>query len=340
MNSEINTFDYSPEMQPWFENLNRVWIEKYFSIEPQDNIVLGNPEETFLRDGGTILFVSLNNTIAGTVALKNEGDGIFELAKMGVDEKFQGKGLGASLINAAIRKANTLGAEKLVLYSNTKLEPAIHLYRKFGFKKVVLEPGRLARCNIKMELLLKPIIVVKAGLEQVPSIAAIGSESFRDAFTGFFNKKEDLDQYIHQTYNVGKISSSLAKPNSVFLLAHYYDEPAGFVKIKKQSFNKHISGSNQTEFQKIYVLKKFHGTGVATSLLEKAFNVVKECGSDHVWLDVIIENTRAIRFYQKNGFTRCGDHSFLIGSQTFIYDVMSLPVIQISKTHHTMSESM
>ena len=40
---------------------------------------------------------------------------------------------------------------KLVLYSNTMLQSAIHLFRKYGFEEVELESGVYERANIKME---------------------------------------------------------------------------------------------------------------------------------------------------------------------------------------------
>ncbi|MGB5026417.1 MAG: hypothetical protein WBO44_13765 [Saprospiraceae bacterium] len=42
--------------------------------------------------------------------------------------------------------------QKLILYSNTQLGSAIHLYRKYGFEEAALEAGLYERANIKMEL--------------------------------------------------------------------------------------------------------------------------------------------------------------------------------------------
>ena len=66
----------------------------------------------------------------------------------------QGKGIGALLGRAAIGKAAELGAKKLYLESNTILEPAIHIYRKLGFKKIAGRETEYQRCNIQMELTL------------------------------------------------------------------------------------------------------------------------------------------------------------------------------------------
>jgi ribosomal protein S18 acetylase RimI-like enzyme len=70
---------------------------------------------------------------------------------MAVDENVQGKGVGQALLDAAIAKAADMGLDKLVLYSNTKLEPAIHLYKKYGFTEVPLDSTSYKRSNIKME---------------------------------------------------------------------------------------------------------------------------------------------------------------------------------------------
>jgi GNAT superfamily N-acetyltransferase len=145
--------EYTAQDQPWFEKLNRDWIEKYFWMEPIDKEVLGNPEKHILSRGGSILMAYCDNEIAGTVALKFVEPGIYEFTKMAVDEKFRGKKIGLLLSEAAIIKAKQQGAKKIILYSNTMLAPAISLYRKLGFHEIQLD-GPYKRSNIKMELIL------------------------------------------------------------------------------------------------------------------------------------------------------------------------------------------
>lgn len=80
---------YQPEYKSFFEQLNRAWIEKYFEMEPHDEYLLCHPEENILNKGGKILFAEHNGRIIGTVALVLMEKGIYELAKMAVDEKFR-----------------------------------------------------------------------------------------------------------------------------------------------------------------------------------------------------------------------------------------------------------
>ena len=150
----IRLEDYRPEHQPHFERLNREWIEKYFRMEPVDQQVLGHPEEHIIKPGGAILMARYAEEIAGTVALRFVAPGIYEFTKMAVDEKFRGKKIGLALTEAAIQKASALGATKIILYSSTKLTPALTLYRKAGFKEIPVD-GPYKRSDIKMELIIK-----------------------------------------------------------------------------------------------------------------------------------------------------------------------------------------
>ncbi|HRI78304.1 MAG TPA: GNAT family N-acetyltransferase [Cyclobacteriaceae bacterium] len=149
----LEILDFHPGYQPWFEALNRHWIEKYFWMEPIDFEVLKNPDDHILKNGGSILMASWNREIAGTVALKFVSPGVYEFTKMAVDDKFQGKKIGLALGEAAVARAKAMGANKIILYSSTKLIPAIALYKKMGFKEIQLD-GPYKRSDIKMELVL------------------------------------------------------------------------------------------------------------------------------------------------------------------------------------------
>ncbi|HEX8040042.1 MAG TPA: GNAT family N-acetyltransferase [Chryseosolibacter sp.] len=154
MDTRIEIVDYRAEHQPWFEKFNRDWIEKYFAMEPMDYKILQHPEEHIIRTGGSIFMASYDRELAGTVALKRSEARVFELTKMAVDEKFQGKKIGLALAEAAIARAKEADAEKVFLYSNTLLVPAVGLYRKLGFREVPVD-GPYKRTNIKMELIVR-----------------------------------------------------------------------------------------------------------------------------------------------------------------------------------------
>lgn len=145
---------YKPEYQKQFEQLNKSWVEKYFKIEPMDETILYNPDEFIIKNGGKIFFVEYQSKIIGTVALIYVSDGVFELAKMAVNESFQGLGAGKLLCKTAIDEAKKMKATKLILFTNSKLKPAISIYHKLGFKNVQLDGQEYKRADTKMELVI------------------------------------------------------------------------------------------------------------------------------------------------------------------------------------------
>lgn len=152
---EIEIIDYSPEFHDDFKRLNYEWIEKYFKLEASDYQSLDHPDQKILQPGGHIFMARHNGKIVGTCALIKINDDTYELAKMAVAERTRGKGIGWLLGQAAIAKARELKAKTIYLESNTILEPAIKLYQKLGFRKVVGHPSPYERCNIQMELQLQ-----------------------------------------------------------------------------------------------------------------------------------------------------------------------------------------
>jgi len=170
------------------------------------------------------------------------------------------------------------------------------------------------------------ISIIRADISHAATIATIGKKSFRRAFEHLFRSKEELFEYLEHTYDPVKLAKSLRKENHVYLLAFLDGQAAGFAKIKKYSLNEHIESIAQMELQKIYVLQEHHGKGIGTALLEETKKLAGDICPDYIWLDTHISNESAIRFYEKNGFEKIGRYSFTIGSQTFNYHVMGLPV--------------
>ncbi len=152
----VEIVKYNPSYQKAFETLNREWIEKYFWMEPIDFEVLQHPDKNIIDHGGEILMALLNKEAVGTAALKFVSEGIYEFTKMAVNENYQGKQIGKKLAIAAIEEAKKRKATKIILYSNTKLETAIALYRKIGFVEMPVD-GPYKRSNIKMEIKLTTI---------------------------------------------------------------------------------------------------------------------------------------------------------------------------------------
>jgi GNAT superfamily N-acetyltransferase len=132
----ITIVPYIAEYKEHIKSLNYEWLEKYFAVEPNDVIQLSNPQVEILNKGGKIFFALDDDAVIGTASLLKVSDEEYELAKMAVTEKYKSAGIGKMLMEYCIDEAKKLNAKKLTLVSNTKLDAAIHIYRKYGFVEI------------------------------------------------------------------------------------------------------------------------------------------------------------------------------------------------------------
>jgi putative acetyltransferase len=172
--NHVTIVPYREEFRSAFEQLNRDWIEEYFVLEDADREVFRDPGAKILGTGGQIFFVLEGSRVQGTCAVLRHGAEECEIAKMAVAPAARGRGFGDLLMEASIRFATEVGARRVIIVSNTVLEPAIRLYQKHGFLRVPLSSDeRYRRANIRLEREL-PATAPAAGYPAVGESPAAG----------------------------------------------------------------------------------------------------------------------------------------------------------------------
>lgn len=154
---DIQIVPYEPRYQSAFRSLNEEWITQYFRMEEADYKALDHPQEYILDRGGAIMVALNQDEPVGVCALCKMDHPVYdyELAKLAVSPKVQGKGMGGLLCEAVINKAKELGGKRIFIESNTRLKTAIHIYRKLGFKELPEYHTTYERGDIQMELVIK-----------------------------------------------------------------------------------------------------------------------------------------------------------------------------------------
>lgn len=117
-----------------FRKLNEEWLTKFFVIEPHDREMLNDAANFILARGGEIFLAEWSGEIIGCCAMIPANEGEYELAKMAVTERAQGRQIGKRLGEACVNWAKAKGARMIFLESNSRLTTALNLYRKLGFK--------------------------------------------------------------------------------------------------------------------------------------------------------------------------------------------------------------
>lgn len=78
------------------------------------------------------------------------------------------------------------------------------------------------------------------------------------------------------------------------------------------------------ELKRIYVLSRFHGTGMSAALLEAVIGGA--AGHERLLLGVKNDNDRALCFYHKHGFTKVGTRTFQVGAGHYDDFVLARPL--------------
>lgn len=150
----ISLVAYEDKYLQDFKRLNLEWLDKYDLTEQYDLDILNDPQGSIIDKGGCIFIALDDEHVVGTAGLSKKSKSEYELVKMAVDPAWRGKGIGKMLLNHCLEAAKKLNAERISLFSNSKLKTALKLYEQFGFTHLEVKDTPLLTADVKMELSL------------------------------------------------------------------------------------------------------------------------------------------------------------------------------------------
>lgn len=81
-----------------------------------------------------------NDILAGCVAYRQKAKGVGEVKRMFIKEEYRGRGMAKELLKMVESHAKEQGCHTLFLDTRITLEPAVSIYRAFGFH-IVFQQG-------------------------------------------------------------------------------------------------------------------------------------------------------------------------------------------------------
>lgn len=159
---------------------------------------------------------------------------------------------------------------------------------------------------------MNEIEIIAIDHTQVNKLQAISKETFQETFAPV-NTAENMKRYQEESFSNEKLLEELNNPDALFYFALLNNEVIGYLKLNTGASQTEIKDNNALEVERIYVLQAYHGKKVGQVLYDKALAVAKELNVSYVWLGVWENNTKAIRFYEKNGFVPFDKHLFKLG---------------------------
>lgn len=145
-------------------------------------------------------------------------------------------------------------------------------------------------------------------------------------FFAYSVTEADLETYLTTTVSEAQIRREITSDRTdLFLLAYATptnaenkaaaetDTIIGVAQLKLDTVDFNLTTEYPVELHRLYIDSNHQGSGLAGGLLRYTEDTCREIGKRGLWLGVWEDNARGIRFYEKMGFERRGEHSFWVG---------------------------
>jgi ribosomal protein S18 acetylase RimI-like enzyme len=154
-------------------------------------------------------------------------------------------------------------------------------------------------------------MIRKATYEDATAIARVHVGTWRTAYAGIVS-----DDYLASLSEAKRITSwqqQLRDGRTIILVAEENKEIIGFVSAGR---SRNHDGADDSEIYAIYVLARYAGRGVGSSLLAAMEDSLPLSPTTTLW--VLRDNPRAIQFYERFGYRPDGAQKEIrLGAQVF-----------------------
>jgi GNAT superfamily N-acetyltransferase len=156
---------------------------------------------------------------------------------------------------------------------------------------------------------------------EAPALASLGARLFRETYTGRIPEAE-LEAYIASSFHAPAQLAELQAPGAL-LVALEGEEPIAYAKLRLAQAPHGLPIT--LEIARFYLDQRWHGSGIAASLMAAVFAWGAERGHAQVWLQAWEENPRALAFYKRQGFQDQGPTTFTVGDIVYRDRVLTCP---------------
>ena len=164
-------------------------------------------------------------------------------------------------------------------------------------------------------------------IDDLGQLTQLARNTFITAFEAQ-NNPEDFSAYLNSVLTEENFQKELLDPDCSFYFAKSAEQLVGYFKINENEAQTELQGSESLELERIYVCEEFQGKKIGQWILRQVKAIASEREKVFVWLGVWEHNTAAIRFYEREGFSKFGEHPYYVGNDKQIDWLMRLDIKQ------------
>ena len=142
--------------------------------------------------------------------------------------------------------------------------------------------------------------------EDFPVVKDILITTWKDAYS--FIPLDDIETYFNEFYSEQRLKDMLEDPFTKGLLAEIESNTVGWMKLFENNLEKKLFVSS------LYVLPEYQGFGIGKKLLNEAYEIARKKNLTKVWLGVMKQNVKSLKWYENLGFIFEIEEPFQMGS--------------------------
>jgi diamine N-acetyltransferase len=157
--------------------------------------------------------------------------------------------------------------------------------------------------------------------DDAEALSTLGKETFVETF-GHLYTPENLAIFL-ENHAPARWAEQLADPAYAIRVAEAEGRLIAYAKLGPPSLPFTPQG-RPIELRQLYVLKPWHGCGLAARLMDWTIAEARARGANELYLSVFTDNHRARRFYELYGFDFVQTYAFMVGSHADEDHIMRL----------------
>lgn len=164
----------------------------------------------------------------------------------------------------------------------------------------------------------------EADLTDLVLLNELGYNIYRSHFSHMWISEFEMNIFLEDEFSYSTLEKSLQDPSISWYLAEA-EYPIGFAKVTWESLIPGTSISGVL-LNKLYLNPTETGKNYGKLMFEKFIVLAKIRGKKYLWLEVLEQNERAYRFYEKQGMLHIKDTVLITASQKSTLKIMGMTI--------------
>ncbi|MFI2741775.1 GNAT family N-acetyltransferase [Zhouia sp. PK063] len=129
------------------------------------------------------------------------------------------------------------------------------------------------------------------------------------------NTLENMALQLNTVLSRKQLLREINHPNINFYLVYLNEELVAYFKLNFKDGQTDFFDDEAMELERIYVYEQFQGNGIGKMCLDKCLRIAKSRGCKFIWLGVWESDKAIIKFYERFGFEKFGEHVYMFGNE-------------------------